>query len=154
MWCVTHLRRPFSWNIELICKKFALVSIVEYLVFHARFICNDTYLNLLRKYHPVSVPHPAMHYFVTEMCSRAHFCYKMVQCGILFNALWELWSGSHAAEDLLPWYVDQILYDLFQLIEACWHICVSDLGKYEHCLIVNWTIGNGNIFIEIRMKIQ
>ena len=26
--------------------------------------------------------HPAMHHFVTEMCTRAHFCYKMVHCGL------------------------------------------------------------------------
>ena len=26
---------------------------------------------------------PTMHHFVTEMCTHAHFCYKMVHYGIL-----------------------------------------------------------------------
>ena len=26
--------------------------------------------------------YPTMHHFVTEMCTRAHFCYIMVHCGI------------------------------------------------------------------------
>ena len=26
--------------------------------------------------------YPTMHHFVTEMCTRAHFCYKILHCGI------------------------------------------------------------------------
>ena len=36
-----------------------------------------------------------MRHFVTEMCTCAHFCYKMVHCGILeylSNALWDVWD--------------------------------------------------------------
>ena len=31
-----------------------------------------------------------MHYFVTEMCTRAQFCYKAAHCGT--GALWDLWD--------------------------------------------------------------
>ena len=34
------------------------------------------------KSHNAPVPYPTMHLFVTEMCTCAHFCYKMVHCGI------------------------------------------------------------------------
>ena len=34
------------------------------------------------KSHNASDKYPTMHHFVTEMCTFAHFCYKMVHCGI------------------------------------------------------------------------
>ena len=34
------------------------------------------------KFHSTSDKYPPMHHFVTEMCTCAHFCYKMVHCGI------------------------------------------------------------------------
>ena len=34
------------------------------------------------KSHNASDKYPTMHHFVTEMWTRAHFCYKMVHCGI------------------------------------------------------------------------
>ena len=37
---------------------------------------------LLPKSHNAPVPYPTMHHLVTEMCTRARFCYKMVHCGI------------------------------------------------------------------------
>ena len=48
-----------------------------------------------------------MHLFVTEMCTRAHFCYKMVHCGIWESALCDLWirsiGGLYAISSCL-WY--------------------------------------------------
>ena len=40
-----------------------------------------------------TIPYPTMHHFVTEMCTCAHFCYKVVHCG-MFDALWDLWDES------------------------------------------------------------
>ena len=39
-------------------------------------------INLLHKSHNVPFPYPTMYHFVTEMYTCAHFCYKMVHCGI------------------------------------------------------------------------
>ena len=39
-------------------------------------------IDLLHKSHNAPIPYPIMHHFVTEMCMCAHFCYKMVHCGI------------------------------------------------------------------------
>ena len=42
----------------------------------------------IRPIDPSHKPHnaldgyPTIQYFATEMCTRAHFCYKMVHCGI------------------------------------------------------------------------
>ena len=41
-----------------------------------------TSFDLLHKSHNAPVPYPIMYNFVTEMCTCAHFCYKMVHCGI------------------------------------------------------------------------
>ena len=38
--------------------------------------------NLMPKSHNAPAPYPTMHHFATEMCTCAHFCYKMVLCGI------------------------------------------------------------------------
>ena len=40
------------------------------------------WINLLHKSHSVPILHPTVHHIVTEMCTRAHFCYRMVHCGI------------------------------------------------------------------------
>ena len=40
------------------------------------------YIDQLHKSHDTPVPYPIMHHFVTEICMCAHFCYKMVHCGI------------------------------------------------------------------------
>ena len=47
--------------------------------------------------------YPTMHNFITKMCTRAHFCYKMVHCGIWdlcivrygTGALWECEFGLY-----------------------------------------------------------
>ena len=38
--------------------------------------------------------YPAMQHFVTEKCTRAHFCYKMVQRELDASALWDLSDGN------------------------------------------------------------
>ena len=53
-------------------------------IFHA---CNvlwfDTYqIDKSNKSHNASDKYPTMHHFVTEMCTCAHFCYKIVHRGI------------------------------------------------------------------------
>ena len=48
------------------------------------------------KSHNASDKYPTMHHFVTEMCTHAHFCYKMLHCGIRHStgAFWDLWDCS------------------------------------------------------------
>ena len=41
---------------------------------------------------PTQVPYSTMHHFVTKMCTCAHFCCKMVQCGLY--VWWDLWNGT------------------------------------------------------------
>ena len=43
------------------------------------------------KSHNASHKYPTMHHFVTEMCTHAHFCYKMVQ-SIQINSVWGVLS--------------------------------------------------------------
>ena len=40
-----------------------------------------TLIVLIHKSHNALVPYPTTHHFVTEMCTRAHFYYRMVHCG-------------------------------------------------------------------------
>ena len=39
-------------------------------------------IDILHKSHSALNKYPTMYDFVTEMCTHAHFCYKMVYCGI------------------------------------------------------------------------
>ena len=59
MWAFLSARMKYSFINEIVWK-------VESI---------DPYHKSLDKY-------PTIHLFVTEMCTRAHFCYKMVHCGI------------------------------------------------------------------------
>ena len=54
-------------------------------------------INPLKKSHNAPVPYPTMHHFVTEMCIHAHFCYKVVHCGIFVwcivgSVRWVYWQ--------------------------------------------------------------
>ena len=56
--------------------------------------CSNAFLmDMFRKSHNASVSYPTMHHFVTEMCTCAHFCHKMVHCGISYVLL-HSWDGS------------------------------------------------------------
>ena len=37
---------------------------------------------MLQKSHDAPVPYSTMQHLATEMCTHAHFCYKMIHCGI------------------------------------------------------------------------
>ena len=39
-------------------------------------------IDLFHKSHNAPVPYPTMHHFVTDVHICAHFCYKMVHCGV------------------------------------------------------------------------
>ena len=43
--------------------------------------------HLLHKSHHAQVQFPTMHHAVTELCTSAHFCYKMMHCGYSSDAL-------------------------------------------------------------------
>ena len=60
-------------------------------------------IDLLHKSHSAPVPCPTVYHFVAEMCLCAHFCYKIVHCGI-YDVLWDLQDGStlYRREYLLP----------------------------------------------------
>ena len=49
-------------------------------------LCSKYAIDPSHKSHNASDKYPTMHHIVTEMCTRAHFCYKMVHCGI-----WDCW---------------------------------------------------------------
>ena len=52
-------------------------------------------IDLSYKSHNAPVPYPTMHHFCNRNLYKcAHFCYKMVHCGI-FDALWDLSDGSN-----------------------------------------------------------
>ena len=58
-------------------------------------------IDLLHKSDKASVPYPAMHHFLTEMCTYAHISVaKRWVMRYLSNAFWDLWNGSIAKWDL------------------------------------------------------
>ena len=61
-----------------------LIKSVSYLIVH-----------LLHQFHHAPVAYPAMHHFVTEMCTCVHISVtKWCIVGYGTGALWDLWDGS------------------------------------------------------------
>ena len=68
-----------------------------------------------------------------------HFCYKMVHCGYLCNALWDLWDVSI----MLEWLEDKQLTHWGRVM----HICVGNLTIFGsdngllpgRCQAIIWT---------------
>ena len=59
-------------------------------------------LNLSHNSHNASDIYPIMQHFVTEMCTHAHFCYKMLYCGIcdgcivgFVQQVFTIWGWCH-----------------------------------------------------------
>ena len=48
---------------------------------------NDVIIDLIHKYHNAQIPHPTMHYFVTEMCTCDIVCTILLQN----DALWDIY---------------------------------------------------------------
>ena len=54
-------------------------------------------IDLLHKSYNAPVSYPTLRHFVTEMCMCAHFCYKMVHCGIIVWCImgFVIWDNCH-----------------------------------------------------------
>ena len=78
------------------------------------------------KSHNASDRYPTMYHFVTEMCTRAHFCYKMVHCGI-----WD-WRIVGFVQQV-HWLSSKLLSNLFScfviLYTVSYHMDVCFLSK-------------------------
>ena len=92
--------------------------------------------HLLHKSQNPPVSYPTMHHSVKEMCNMcAHFCYKMVHCGYLCNALWELWDrfiGPHHHIDVLYNYETVN----FKPIEFQWKWPLLEIGSAS--VVTKW----------------
>ena len=78
-----------------------------------------TVLDLLHKSQNAPVPCPTMHHFVTEMCTHAHFCYKMVHGGIFVWCIvgFVRWTHCHCHHTQWVSATEPVLWTL---MAWCW----------------------------------
>ena len=87
-------------------------------------------IDLSHKSYNAPVPYLTTHHFVTEMCMCAHFCYKVMHCGICICTFV---------------YILMNEYELFSILNhCCFHIPDKIINQKFKDRLPVWVVGGGS----------
>ena len=104
---------PAKWRPFCLCLNMLIVK-----QWHSKF--SDYPIDSSHKSHDAPMPYPTMHYFVTEMCTCAHFCNKMLHCGIVVKCIMGFMRCVYSTPHMGCWSIAWVVYTWYgPLILGC-----------------------------------
>ena len=112
---------------------------------------------------PQCIKYPTMHHFVTEMCTHAHFCYKMLHCGIwdwcIVGFVQQVIINQTKPKPSTLILYDDTLYGFHDIHLTHW--ALNDMAAilqmtilHDLFSVVCWLTFHWNLFVRVQMTKQ